>query len=98
MDWPWPSRDIVLAGDFNSVQSPHLDLFGGTRTGRPESAQLVLLLTTLRLEDSRILLAPANDDDPPEPTELRTGPNPRLAESIGFMFLCSGRRRCNGWR
>jgi hypothetical protein len=36
----WPSGDVVLAGDFNSVQSPALDRLGGHRSGRPESLAL----------------------------------------------------------
>ena len=70
IDWPWPSQDIILAGEFYSVQSTHLDHFGGTRTGHPESAQLGLLLNTLGLEDARILSAPADGNGPPKPTEI----------------------------
>ena len=87
MDWPWPSRDIILAGEFNSVQSPHLDLFGGTRTGHPESVQLGLLLTTLRLEDARILSVSADDDDPPEPTDFFTHWTKSTASRIDRFYV-----------
>ena len=70
MDWPWPSRDIILAGDFNIVQCPYLDCFGGNRTGRSEGTQLVLLLTALGLEDARKLSALMDSDDRPKPIKL----------------------------
>ena len=88
--WPWPCRDIILAGDFNSVQSPQLDRLGGQRTGRPESAQLGHLLTLRELEDARILSAPTDDEDPPEPTEFFTYWTKSTANRIDRFYLPLG--------
>ena len=85
--WPWPSRDFILVGAFNSVQSPNLDRFNGMRTGRPESAQLVPLLNLVELEDARILSAGMNDEDTPDPTDCFTYWTPSTASKID-RFLC----------
>ncbi|TDH64777.1 uncharacterized protein CCR75_002116 [Bremia lactucae] len=54
-DWSWPLTDIVVTGDFNSVQSHKLDRYGGLRSGRPKSAALSYFTANMDLEDARIL-------------------------------------------
>lgn len=71
--WPWQQHEVVLAGDFNCMQSPPLDRLGGHRSGRPESAALQVLVELLQLEDARTLMDPVDDvDEDPDPTDFFT--------------------------
>ena len=70
--WSWPSCAIVIAGDFNCVQSPVLDRLGTTRTGRSESATLSDLIGILGLADAKTLPALINEEEPPDPTDYFT--------------------------
>ena len=64
---------MIIAGDFNCVQSPLLDLLGGKRLGRPESAALQDLVNRLCLEDACTLQNSVEDDnDLPDPTDYFT--------------------------
>ncbi|CAI5712111.1 unnamed protein product [Peronospora farinosa] len=86
-EWPWPQLEVVLFGDFNCVQSPHLDRLGGLRSGRPESPELETLLQALGLEDAQTLAASAMEDEVPEPVDYYTFWNARSASRIDRFYV-----------
>ena len=66
-------HDVIIAVDFNCVQSPLLDRLGGKRSGRPERAALQDLVNRLSLEDACTLQNSVEDDnDLPDPTDFFT--------------------------
>jgi exonuclease III len=84
----WPHSDVVLAGDFNCVQSPALDRLGGRRSGRPESPALQQSTEELHLEDALTLSINADDED--EGTESITHFTywgPEVASRIDRFYL-----------
>ncbi|CAI5722812.1 unnamed protein product [Peronospora farinosa] len=83
----WPQSEVVLFGDFNCVQSPHLDRLGGLRSGRPESPELETLLQALGLEDAQTLAASAMEDEVPEPVDYYTFWNARSASRIDRFYV-----------
>ncbi|POM75683.1 Hypothetical protein PHPALM_7179 [Phytophthora palmivora] len=91
--WNWAGKEVVLAGDFNCVLSPALDRLGGSRSGRPESANLVKLIQALGLEDARTLEDHAEEAvEDPEPVEFFTywGPNCATMGTRGAEGLRQG--------
>ena len=87
-NWPWPESEVVLFGDFNCVQSPHLDRLGGMRSGRPEIPELEVLLRALNLEDAQTLATSGMEDDVPEPVDYYTFWNARSASRIERFYVC----------
>jgi exonuclease III len=86
--WPWEDSHIILAGDFNSVQSPVLDRMGRGRSARPESEELQKLTQQLQLEDARTLEETADDDaDSVDPTEFYTWWGPNAASRIDRFYV-----------
>ena len=91
--WPWPQLEVVLFGDFNCVQSPHLDRLGGLRSERPESPELETLLRVLGLEDAYTLAQATMDDTVLEPVDYYTYWNAdRPAGLIVSMLARYGQR------
>jgi exonuclease III len=87
-DWPVEENLTIVAGDFNSVQSPVLDRLGGQRTGKPESAELERLVRTWRLEDARILEEAADmDAEQPEPTNFFPFWAPEAASRLDRFYV-----------
>ncbi|CAI5737393.1 unnamed protein product [Peronospora farinosa] len=86
---PWPQVEVVLFGNFNCVQSPHLDRLGGLRSGRPESPELESLLQALGLEDAQTLAASAMEDEVPEPVDYYTFWNARSSRRIDRFYVGS---------
>lgn len=71
--WQWPRCEIVLAGDFNCVQSPPLDRRGEQQGTKPESPALRELVRHLDLEDAVTLEGAVNEDEEYiDPTEFCT--------------------------
>eukprot|EP00644_Phytophthora_capsici_P017933 jgi/Phyca11/126326/e_gw1.62.233.1 len=79
--WLTPTKDVILTGDFNSVQSPLLDWLGGQRSDQPESLALAALTDHLGLEDARTLEVQADDEEEdPEPASFYTYWGPEAAK------------------
>ena len=89
--WPWPQLEVIFFGDFNCVQSPHLDRLGSQRPGRSESPALEKLISILDLEDAQTLASSALEDDVVKPLDYFTywKPGPLVA-SIAFTHARHG--------
>jgi exonuclease III len=86
--WPWEGHTIILAGDFNSVQSPKLDRLGGGRSANPESTQLQTLVEHLQLEDARVLEESVDDDaESVNATDFFTWWGPETASRIDRFYV-----------
>jgi exonuclease III len=86
--WPSLSRSLILAGDFNSVQSPTLDRMGGQRSGIAESTELARLVQRWQLEDARTLEEEADSDaGTPPPTQFYTCWGPDSASRIDRFYV-----------
>lgn len=86
--WLTPTKDVILTGDFNSVQSPLLDRLGGQRSDQPESVALAALTDHLGLEDARTLEVRADDEDEdPEPASFYTYWGPEAASRIDRFYV-----------
>ncbi|KAE8975815.1 hypothetical protein PF001_g22557 [Phytophthora fragariae] len=84
----WSKGDIIMAGDFNSVQCPILDRLGGRRSGRPESAALQDLVQQLYLEDASTLAAAIKgDEEESDPIEVFTYWGPEAASRIDRFYV-----------
>ncbi|GMF32235.1 unnamed protein product [Phytophthora lilii] len=90
LKWPWNDKEVIVAGDFNCVQSPALDRLGGRRSGRPESAALKRLVLQLQLEDARILMDTAEDEEEePDPIDFYTYWGSEAASSVDRSYVPS---------
>ena len=86
MDWPWPSRDIIVAGDFNSVESPSRSLRRHAYWTSREHAVGALdhYIRARRYQDT---VGFGGDDDPHELTEFFTYWTKSTASRIDRFYV-----------
>ena len=81
-----PDTDVRFFGNFNCVQSSHLDRLGGLWSGRPGIPALTTLLNTLDLEDAATLAGESMDDEVVESMEYYTYWNARPDSRIDRFY------------
>ena len=86
-EWPWPQLEVVLFGDFNCVQSPHLDRLGGLRSVRPESPELETLLCVLGFENAYTLATSAMEETVLRSVDYYTFWNARSSSRINRFYV-----------